>query len=294
MATAPRVVAVVVAYLPDAQSLQATLRLLAPQVLQTVVVDNSPPGRQPALPGVHVVRLNGNHGVGAAQNAGIREAAQAGADFVLLMDQDSLPAPDMVAQQLHAYAQAGARVGAVGARVRGGAGYEDGFVRFRRGRYEAAPVPADVADVDCDMLIASGTLIPMPVLHDVGGMAEDLFIDKIDTEWCLRARAHGWRLVGAPHAVLQHRLGEQSVRLWFGGWRRLRLHQPFRYYYMVRNGLLLRRSPHRTAAWCRADRRQLLSLLLYFGLMKPQGFVPLRMMLRGLVDGLRGVSGALR
>ena len=296
----PAVVAVVVAYLPDLAILDAALDRLAAQVAYTVVVDNSPRDRRAAIPereAVQVIRLDRNAGVGAAQNVGIRAAAARGADFVLLMDQDSVPAQDMAEHLLQAYERAslgGDRVAAVGARIVDPDGRDDGFVRFRHGRYEAAPVAPDATDVDCDMLIASGTLIPLASIDRVGPMAEDLFIDKVDTEWCLRARAGGLRLIGAPRALLHHRLGESAVRIWFGRWRELRLHQPFRYYYMVRNGLLLRRSPHRTPAWCRADLRQLLSIVLYFGLLKPRGFAPLRMMLRGLVDGLRQVSGPLR
>jgi rhamnosyltransferase len=293
------VCAVVVTFEPDPIGLQALLARLAPQVAFVLVVDNASARQPPRLAGgeATLIPLPHNAGIAAAQNIGIRTAAELGAGFVLLMDQDSLPAADMVRQLLRAHDQAaasGRRVGAVGARIIDPEGRQEGFVRFRHGRYEAVPPTTDDVSIDCDMLISSGTLIPRAALDAIGGMAEDLFIDKVDTEWCLRAQAHGLRLLGAPHALLQHRLGDGSVRIWFGRWRQLRLHKPFRYYYMVRNGLLLRRSPHRTPAWCRADLRQLLSLVLYFGLLKPRGFAPLRMMLRGLVDGLRQVSGPLR
>jgi rhamnosyltransferase len=293
-----RVTAVVVTYEPEPERLQRALAAVRPQVSSVIVVDNG--SRATPCIGTDdatLIRLPQNLGVGAAQNAGIRAAQAQGARFVLLLDQDSVPAPDMTRHLLDAHdraERAGLAVGAVGARVQGPDGHDDGFVRFRAGRYLAVPVGTEDEWIDCDMLIASGTLLPLTSVERVGGMAEHLFIDKVDTEWCLRARASGLRLLGAPRALLHHRLGDSAVRIWFGRWRELRLHQPFRYYYMVRNGVLLRRSPHCTAAWCRADLRQLLSIVLYFGLLKPRGFAPLRMMLRGLVDGLRQVSGPLR
>jgi rhamnosyltransferase len=175
------------------------------------------------------------------------------------------------------------------------AGRFEGFVRFREGRYRALTVPDDERPwVDCDFLIASGSLIPLSAVDALGGMDERLFIDKIDTEWALRAAAAGYAFVGAPRARMQHSLGERHVRLWFGRWRVLSLHKPFRYYYMVRNGLLLRRSPHATAAWRRADLRQLRSIVLYFGILAPGRARALWMMARGLVDGLRGVHGPMR
>lgn len=291
------VLAVVVTYHPDPDALTRLLGALALQVDGTVVVDNG----SPVLPDIgepaRLIRLGRNHGLAAAQNVGLRTAAEAGARHALLLDQDSLPDADMTAELLaacQAASAAGVRVAAVGPLVVDPRGRSEGFVIFRHGRYEAIRPQADPGWVDCDLLIASGTLIPMTALHDIGGMAEGFFIDKVDTEWSLRAAARGYGLVGAPRARLHHRLGERALRLWFFGWRQLVAHKPFRYYYMVRNGLLLRRLPHAHAAWRRADRRQLLSLLLYFGLLAPDRLAALRMMARGLVDGLRGVPGPLR
>ena len=293
---APGVTAVVVSYHPDAGALAALLSALAAQVQRVVVVDNASP-EAPVLPsGMQLIRLDRNLGIGAAQNAGIRNALQAGAGQVLLLDQDSLPQPGMVAALqagLQAAADAGLRPAAAGPLIVDEGGRSEGFVRFRRGRYEAIePAPGE-AWIDCDLLIASGTLIPATALQAVGEMDETLFIDKVDTEWCLRAAAAGWHLVGVPAARLQHRLGQRQIRLWCFGWRRLALHAPFRYYYMWRNGLLLRRRAQATAAWKRADARQLLSLLLYFGLLAPGRRARIRMMARGLRDALRGLAGPL-
>ena len=185
-------------------------------------------------------------------------------------------------------------MGAVGPVVVDRAGHTDGFVRFGAGRYEAVLPEADAPWLRCDMLIASGSLIPMAALDAVGGMAEPLFIDKVDFEWCLRALAQGWVLLGTGRTRLQHQLGEQRRRVWFLRWRSLPVHRPFRYYYMVRNSLLVRRMPHASPAWPRADRRQLLPLLLYFGLLLPGRWAALRMMARGCWHGLRGIGGPLR
>lgn len=291
------VTAVVVSFHPDAGALAALLAALAAQVQRVIVVDNASPEPPPLPAGVHLIRLDQNLGVGAAQNTGIRSALQAGAGQVLLLDQDSLPQAGMVAALqagLQAAAAAGQRPAAAGPLIIDEGGRSEGFVRFRRGRYEAIEPAPGKAWIDCDLLIASGTLIPAAALQAVGEMDETLFIDKVDTEWCLRAAAAGWHLVGVPAARLQHRLGQRQVRLWCFGWRRLALHAPFRYYYMWRNGLLLRRRAQATAAWKRADARQLLSLLLYFGLLAPGRGARLRMMTRGLADGWRARTGPLK
>lgn len=294
-----QVTAVVVTYHPEPAALQQLLTRLAAQVGAVLVVDNSPsqcplPGD---APGLTVLRQHANIGLAAAQNLGLQHAQRQGAAFALLLDQDSLPAEDMTQRLLQVHADAGAqglRVGAVGALVVDPQGLVEGFVRFDQGRY-AAVLPQDSEPwVSCQMLIASGTLIPMAALQAVGPMDEALFIDRIDFEWCLRALARGFVLLGARDARLHHHLGEHHLRLWFGQWRDLPVHKPFRYYYMVRNSLRLRRLPHATPEWRRADRRQLLSLLLYFGLLAPGRWAALRMMARGLWAGLRGMGGPLR
>jgi rhamnosyltransferase len=185
-------------------------------------------------------------------------------------------------------------VGAVGPLIVNPQGRSEGFVIFRRGRYEAVLPGADRRWIDCDMLIASGSLIPTAALHAIGDMAERLFIDKVDTEWSLRAAARGFALLGAPRARLGHRVGSRPWRVWLFRWRELSLHQPFRYYYVVRNSLLLRRLPHAHAAWRNADRRQLLGILVYFGILAPGRWAALRMIVRGAIDGLRKIDGPLR
>lgn len=291
------VVAVIVSYHPDAQALSRLVDTLGAQTGAVVVVDNASPSLPELPPAVQLIRLPHNQGVAAAQNAGLQAAQRLGARFALLLDQDSLPAADMTSQLLAAWQDAcgqGLRVGAVGPCIVDPQGRSEGFVVFGDGRYRALPADEGRPWMRCDMLIASGTLLPLDVLAQVGPMAEPLFIDKVDTEWSLRAASQGHVLLGAPRARLHHRLGLRERRLWFFGWRRLAQHAPFRYYYMVRNGLLLRRLPHAHAAWRRADQRQLLSLLLYFGLLAPGRLANLRMMWRGLLDGRRGVGGPLR
>lgn len=294
----PTVVAVIVTYDVDITALQRLLDRLQGEVTAAVVVDNaSAHWHEPAsaLP-LRVLRLDRNLGLAAAQNLGLDEARRWGAPQVLLLDQDSLPEPGLAATLGEALQRAqaqGLRVAAVGPEVLHEDGRSDGFVRFREGRYRPLRLRPGDDWVDCDMLIASGSLLPMSALDDIGPMAAELFIDKVDTEWSLRATARGWCLLGVPAARLHHRLGERRVRLWLLGWRELPLHRPFRYYYMVRNSLLVQRLPHAKSAWRRAERRQLLSLLVYFGLLAPGRLANLRMMFRGLLDGLRGRGGPL-
>jgi rhamnosyltransferase len=125
-------------------------------------------------------------------------------------------------------------------------------------------------------------------------MEESLFIDQVDTEWCLRARSKGYRIFGVCGAVLEHRLGETAQRVWTGRWRRLPRHKPFRYYYIFRNTILLCRRPYVPGRWVLFNLRWLVVLFITYGLLTRVRTGELGMMVKGAVDGVRGVTGKLK
>ena len=96
------VVAVVVTYQPALDVLEQLLDALIPQATSVVVVDNGSHSDLAAwnserdIRAVELLLLGENRGIAAAQNAGIQWARNRGAGYVLLMDQDSIPAADMV------------------------------------------------------------------------------------------------------------------------------------------------------------------------------------------------------
>lgn len=297
------VMAVVVTYHPDTAALQRLLRATLPQVEQLVIVDNGSSLPVSALASlaasVELLSLESNEGLAAAQNLGIRRALDRGADHVLLLDQDSVPESGMVKELIRVSREltdSGVKVGAVGPRYTGLADDEEPsrFVRFGRLGFSArAPAPG-AASTECDFLIASGSLIPAESLRVVGLMEAGLFIDHVDTEWCLRAAAKGYRLFGATGALMRHGLGERTTKLWFLRRRKVAQHSPFRYYYMFRNSLLLMRRSYAPRAWKRCDRTRLLQVMVFFGLLRGPRLRNLGMMLRGIRDGLRGVQGPMQ
>ena len=294
-------VAVIVTYHPDLDRLVQGLDAVRPQVDAVVVVDNGSPSASLELlacrPDVQVLPLGANLGIGAAQNRGIAWARARGAAFVLLLDQDSVVAAGMVTKLHQAYATlnaAGERVGALGpVQVDASGEVAPRFTRYRRARYLQVPLPEHARSMECDMLIASGTLIPMATLDDVGVMDASLFIDKVDTEWCLRVKRGGWSLYGVADALLYHRLGESTLSVpWWRG-KRLPVHKPFRYYFMVRNSVLMHRMRKVPWSWRLADLSQVVQIILFHGLLAPNARENRPMILRGLRDGLLAVHGPM-
>ncbi|WP_245979032.1 glycosyltransferase family 2 protein [Solilutibacter pythonis] len=294
---AGRVVAVAVTYRPDLPVLTELLERLRPQLGAMVLVDNG--SGDAAVAGLRALALRfeadlivnaENLGVGAALNQGIAWARTCEADAVLLMDQDSLPATDMLVRLLEAWrvASSSAKVAAVGPRavdVRNGDSAPFVRVGFPLNR---KIVTREAVPLACDFLITSGSLIPIGVLDEVGDMDASLFIDSVDLEWCFRARAAGFSCFGAGNAEMGHRIGDGIRRLAFGS---SFVHSPVRLYYMMRNRVLLYRRPTTPGVWIGQDiPRAIFKLLRFSALVAPRGR-NCAAMLAGIRDGLRGRAG---
>jgi rhamnosyltransferase len=300
------VIAVIVVYFPDIRTLRRLLVGLYPQVSAVIVVDN---GNEDGLLGALALDLEGqeqrppiyvhsngeNLGIAAAQNLGIAWAKQRGADFVILFDQDSEPAADMVCRLVavaRAKGAAGVPVAAMGPR------YLDSrqnnpppFIRIEGITLKRQPCPDDEAVVDVDYLIASGCLIPMAALDRVGYMAERLFIDYVDIEWGLRAKGFGLQSFGVCGAVMGHSLGDMPLRFFKSSFP---ARSPLRHYYMFRNAVWLYLNTDFPLGWKLVDAWRLLLKFGFYSLFAKPRLEHLGMMSKGLWHGLTGRLGRLQ
>lgn len=299
------VCAVIVTYFPEKCILKDQLDALIHQVESVLIIDNGSDhgavtwlselcSREDKL---SLTLLDRNYGIAKAQNEGVVWAKAQGADFVLLMDQDSRPAPDMVNLLLSGYERlilSGKKVSAIGPRFEDvSSGRVSQHVRFGSLSVSRGGCNSGEDETSVDFLIASGSLIPISVLNVVGLMDEGLFIDHVDTEWILRAKSMGYASFGSCNAKLYHSLGEQRVRFWFGRWRDIPLHKPFRYYYVFRNSLVLYRRSYMGWHWKRVDLVRLMQFFIFMSVFSDNRIAKMKMMYKGLVAGIRGEQGRM-
>lgn len=304
-----RVIAVVVSYNPDTSHFVKLLEALLPQVAYAVVVDNaSLPDMATTLArwadkNVELLQMPENFGIAAAQNAGIERAIKLGADFVLLSDQDSLPSVSMVTELLAAMASTyrdpvAPPVAAVGpATVDSRTGQVSFFVIKRSGIPFRWRPQSDIEKlpplIEVEFLISSGTLIPIDVIKHIGAMRSNYFIDHVDREWCFRAKAAGYRLLGVPASRLEHQIGDVVKRVWFFGFRQVMYHSPLRDYYMFRNALLMLRGTAMSWPWRIHFLWRLVRFAGYFLVFGGERWLRFQRMTLGLLHALMGVSGRL-
>lgn len=287
---------VIVTYNPDIDALRILIAAVAPQLDELVVVDNG--SRQDVKQALsdqsshRVIPLGDNYGIATAQNRGIEYGRGNGWSYALLLDQDSVPAPDMVGILLaaaEAKQQEGVRLACVGPRYTDSRhGDISPFVRLEGLRLTRQPCTSDDAIVDVDFLIASGCLIPMRTIDAIGAMKDELFIDYVDIEWGLRAQVKGYRSFGVCAAKMTHALGDKSVA--FGG-RQVPVHSPLRHYYHFRNAIWLCRQSWIARQWKLVLVWRLLRQFLFFSLVTPPRLQHSGMMALGTVHGIMNRLG---
>lgn len=290
------VTAVIVTYHPCLKSLNDLLNALIPQVHSTVVIDNNSPVNitnwvaQKKLD-ITVHELNENKGIAVAQNLGIKWARRQQAEFVLLMDQDSMPASDMVKQLLFVIQKKPIKnkpIAAVGPNyldVKGN--HPPPFVKLINNKLHRLACQ-DNEIVNVDHLISSGCLISMQSIDKVGEMEEKLFIDYVDTEWCLRALNKGYSLFGVGSAKMKHSIGD-DFRYCFG--RNLPVHSALRQYYIIRNGFWLLSQRWVSHNWKIMDIQRLLLIYITYSFFIGTRCQNWKMMSKGIWDAMTGKMG---
>jgi rhamnosyltransferase len=144
--------------------------------------------------------------------------------------------------------------------------------------------------VPADYLITSGSLIRLEVFDAIGLYDEDLFIDYVDIEWGLRAKAHGFRHFGVCTVEMRHRLGGPPLKL-FGGRIIAPARSPLRHYYHFRNAVSLYRRGYIPWKWSLNDGWRLAAKFVVYSTFTADRASHFKMMLLGLFHGLTGRMG---
>jgi len=220
-----RVIGFVVLFNPPNDVIQNILSYLG-QVDLLYAVDNSDlecAGFLRQLAELDTVRYldnRGNPGLAHALNRGIRAAMQEGADFVLMMDQDGRAQPEMVARMMAVLDEISIdKIGIVSP--------------FHLTMLSPSPPVVHWQTVLSTM--SSGNLLRVEAYHRAGPFMEELFLDYVDNEYCLRLRQCGFLIIRVNNALLEHKIANLTISRILG-WEIVHLNYlPIRWYYISRN-----------------------------------------------------------
>jgi rhamnosyltransferase len=119
-------------------------------------------------------------------------------------------------------------------------------------------------------------------------MRDELFIDWVDIEWGLRARALGYKSYIIPSIRMMHSIGDSFVP--FLG-KNINLHGDIRHYYLVRNATFLLRIRHMGSEWRMVTLLKIPQYVLFYSFYSRNRLKSIRLLLRALRDGVSGKLG---
>ncbi|MEJ1239085.1 glycosyltransferase [Chryseolinea sp. T2] len=220
------IAATVVLYNP-ADDVFENVSSYAGQVAKVFVVDNSTRynetliQRLRALPNVVYLNNGGNLGIARALNAGAA-AAQGSYNYLLTMDQDTALTFDFVSRlatgfQTHTSAAIIAPL------------------------YTQPNNTSGKAFETVAFTMTSGNILRLDAYKKAGPFMDELFIDHVDHEYCLRLRSHGYSIVQDNSVFIAHRPGNVIGGRVLSRDISFSSHSPLRFYYFVRNGFYVSR-----------------------------------------------------
>lgn len=181
--------------------------------LSILVVDNgstddSEAHIKAAFPGIPVLQSGSNLGFGAGNNLGIRAALESGADYVWVLNNDTLPYPASL-RALVLKAESDPGMGAVGS-VLPYVGNEEHIQAWGGGRiniWTARVVHARGPREErwFQFVTAASVLLRREALETCGLFDEGFFLYWEDVDLCYRLRRRGWRLGVAAGSIVPHR-----------------------------------------------------------------------------------------
>lgn len=220
-----KVAAVTVLYNPDSK-VSDNLLTYVNQVSKLFLVDNSDNRNASSLNeiilmnNVKYISNEKNLGIAAALNIGAKKALSEGYKYLLTMDQDSKASVNMV-ENLFGVIKS-PNIGIVAA-------------EHINSDFQAEPNRDEIHNVEVLYTMTSGNLLDLKAFKKVGGFLEELFIDHVDHEYCLRLNKNSFKVIKTNTAVIYHKVGNTVKKKFFHRYFYPSNHSPIRLYYRTRN-----------------------------------------------------------
>lgn len=203
--------------------------------LEVVVVDNnSNDGLGKEITGVYFIQNTENLGFTGGNNVGIKQALKKGADYVFILNPDTVVNKDTVENLVLGLEQTDA--GIVGPKI-----YFDNSetIWYAGGKFDLLNVIGSHRGVDekdrgqykkteeTDYVSGAAMMVKRQVFDKVGLFDENFFLYYEDSDLCFRAKIAGFKIMYIPTAIVYHRNAQSTG-----------LGSPLQDYYITRNRML--------------------------------------------------------
>ena len=287
-----KVAAIIVSYNPDS-NLFDSINLLLNQVEKVIIVDNGSKEKYVKYiksineDKIEIILNKENLGIATALNIGVRKALENGYEWILTMDQDSKASPDMLKKMFNVY-------NSINREERKDIlSIFPNFVDERIQSIEENSNMNSYEYVDAD--ITSGNLLRKEVFEKVGFFDDSLFIDLVDTDFCMRLNEKGIKMIKIRDAVLYHSLGESKTIKGILGSFNTSNHSALRRYYMTRNRFYIwEKYKGLNSFTLNRDKKLFKKEFVKIILGEKDKVNKIKMVLRGYKDYKKGIKGKLK
>ncbi|PKL29108.1 MAG: glycosyltransferase family 2 protein [Spirochaetae bacterium HGW-Spirochaetae-2] len=272
-----KIAAGIVLYNPDISRLQQNVETIVPQVEKLYIIDNNSKNIEQVehtlkdYKKIIFLRNFENLGIAQALNQISLKAYQAGFEWLLTLDQDTVCPHDLVASYIPYI--------------------DDDFVGIICPQFKIVGQKTKLVDKETipletvELCITSASLTRLLVWDFIEGYNNWLFIDGVDYDYCIRVRRAGYKILRVNHAVIDHQVGDpELIKLPFGLSIKIYNHSDFRNYYIVRNNIYLLKT-----YWKELHGFGWVFRLIYFEILKilfeKNKIKTIKSILKGLRDG---------
>ena len=279
------ILATVITYHPTEECLTNILTYYD-YVTEVIVVDNTETDNPSFLESLEafnkitLIKNNSNLGIGIALNLAVALAIEKKYEFVLTMDQDSSFSTDQIQSYLNCFNKLE---------------FSDiGMVGLNYTKQSEDAKQQDCIAVEVTHLITSGSILSTYAFEKIAGFNEELFIDGVDHEYCLKLIQANFKVLSFQNIYLTHNLGNlKEVKNWGVGKKVLRnTHSPLRFYYITRNYLYLNKKYKKQfPEFCASLRREILQKLKNGMLYESNKFSYLKNFFKAVSDFRKGKFG---
>jgi rhamnosyltransferase len=234
------------------------------------------------LEGIQYISNFENQGIAHALNQAINIAQEEEYEFILTMDQDGALEKNYITSLLRIVQESNLDIATVGIIAPFHSVHGDIINKERQ----------EIADKIAVM--TSGNLLNLHAVKQIGGFFEDLFIDRVDHEYCLRLRMNNYRVIQVNSVVFDHPQGRMSKHFLFNRAYYTTNYSPNRRYYITRNALYVIKKYGRIfPEYVKWERDIFLSDLKNIILFEKDKIDKLKMILRGYCDYKKNIYGRL-
>jgi GT2 family glycosyltransferase len=205
---------------------------------EVVVVDNGSKGNDAQVlrerfgDYIHVIENDRNYGFAEGNNIGMRHAlANFNPDYILLLNNDTVVDAEFLTELVKA-AEGDSSIGIAGPKIYSyGEPDKISFVGTKMHWWDVGTPPVNQIDsgqfdelTEVDLVIGCALLIKRTLVEEIGLLYSGYFAYYEETEWCVKCRKAGYKVVYVPKAKLWHKLSSTAGKI-----------DGFRLYYMTRN-----------------------------------------------------------